>query len=258
MALRLVVFALSCAFASSLNQTEHYRRGEAIVLNIHVTHHAGTTFCAWSKLNGPVPKAAGCNAPNEPTSKNTNFSKYRERFHMIAWEYNNAPKPPLSTVNWEDPRVVSVFIGRDPIDRLLAGDGTVNGLYGGPNTVANRSAATWDKFLASPFTDSYALKILANGDVSAAGLERATCLASRFTFLLDAACLDANLLAMSQILGWHAPSRNDHVGTHNHHYLPARKRIANDTIWKRLVERNVHDIAFYSWLKNRSLVRCAA
>ena len=32
-----------------------YKAGEALIVNVHITHHAGTTLCNWARANGPTP-----------------------------------------------------------------------------------------------------------------------------------------------------------------------------------------------------------
>lgn len=37
-------------------QIAQYKKGEGLIVNIHITHHAGTTLCNWAKAYGPAPK----------------------------------------------------------------------------------------------------------------------------------------------------------------------------------------------------------
>ena len=32
-----------------------YKAGEGLIVNVHITHHAGTTLCNWARANGPTP-----------------------------------------------------------------------------------------------------------------------------------------------------------------------------------------------------------
>ena len=32
-----------------------YKSGEGLIVNVHITHHAGTTLCNWARANGPTP-----------------------------------------------------------------------------------------------------------------------------------------------------------------------------------------------------------
>lgn len=226
----------------------------AIVVNIHITHHAGTTLCAWARTNVRVP-AFACLAGG---TEDKNVTAWSGTYDLISWEYQDAPKPSLSTVNWEDPNIVSVLIARDPMDRLLSGDGAYGPFGVVPRRLrAVRSEKQWWDFAQTYYANNYALHILADGDHSDRGLVRAKKLCNRFTYILDQACLDANLKVLANRLGWDKPlAEEDTPGGHTVH-RDARTRIHNDEVWRFLVKQNKNDIALYKWLKTKSLVRCS-
>jgi hypothetical protein len=60
-------------------------------------------------------------------------AEIRQHFHMWSWEYRYQPKPPLATVNWEDPRVLSLIVMRDSINRALAKDHWMIEIFGEEN-----------------------------------------------------------------------------------------------------------------------------
>ena len=82
-----------------------------------------------------------------------------------------------------------------------------------------------------------------------------------FTFVLDCACLDNQLEAMSQQLGWNFTSR---LGPRRDKAVwdstPLRAKVChgNDTVWEFLVARNKYDLLLYEWSKTRSLVACGS
>ena len=60
----------------------------------------------------------------------------RPYVHMVSWEYGKAltqQRLRNMTTNWDSPFVTSVVIMRDPISRLMAGDGKIGKLYPGHN-----------------------------------------------------------------------------------------------------------------------------
>jgi hypothetical protein len=124
-----------------LIQIQNYRDGQALILNFHITHHAGTTLCRLARDNGPVPPFAcmGGNGtlpslrPLLATSltpwfyNDTDYCIQRIQpvFHYIAWEYNlKRLNRSVNDTNWEHPRLVSIIVLRNPMDRLLTGSGT--------------------------------------------------------------------------------------------------------------------------------------
>ena len=115
------------------------------MVNIHITHHAGTVFCHKMRMVGPTPEFAclgGNNWPSNETAYRPNqpwtfndttvmVPLMRSHFHMISWEFSKW-RANLYTTNWEYPDLLSVIVMRDPIDRLLALEAN-----------ARRNMATW-------------------------------------------------------------------------------------------------------------------
>jgi hypothetical protein len=138
-----VVSSNSSASELKAQKIQNYKDGKGIILNIHITHHAGTFLC------GRVGKAAGTRGspsfacmgvkpqdnvtiefPRKPWKYNdtaNNIELVRPFFHFISWEFG--PMNTLKDTDWEHPNLVSVIVMREPISRLLAGDGTKNRKY---------------------------------------------------------------------------------------------------------------------------------
>ena len=103
-------------------QIEHYRKGQALMINVHPTHHGGTSFCQiigrhgdgiGSRRQSSLAPAFACladkdnvmpngtygiygiskdsNGPNYPWTRNEteqNIAAIRPYFHMVSWEFN--------------------------------------------------------------------------------------------------------------------------------------------------------------------------
>lgn len=134
-------------------QIRSYLAGTALMVNVHITHHGGTAFCA---VVGRATAAAPDFACAEDRTNTTGRGKYRYRgrvvystvdpwrseketsqriqeirlrhgYSMVAWEYDRQPRrSPLAATHWEHPDLVSVVVMRHPVDRLLAGDADVD------------------------------------------------------------------------------------------------------------------------------------
>ncbi len=128
-------------------QRANFQNGSSIILNIHITHHAGTTFCGVFRVVG-APRFA-CMGPKDeineedrkewdemvnfqgsrkPWSYNEtsrNIDIVRKHYRMLSWELGQVPRRPLSRTNWEDPNLVSVIVMRNPLTRLLSNHGQV-------------------------------------------------------------------------------------------------------------------------------------
>ncbi|VEU34752.1 unnamed protein product [Pseudo-nitzschia multistriata] len=165
---------------TKIEQIENYKKGNGLMLNIHATHHGGTTFCGiigrsggpvasqkeeiapsfacWFDQNGTVPEAK--KSYYTTLNKETFLSRtpwaydetdsflhsLRPYFHMISWEYMGVDdmQRNLSETNWEHPELLSVIITRDPISRLLAGNRNMKLNYPGYNTGNLSHAGWWD------------------------------------------------------------------------------------------------------------------
>ncbi|KAL7546308.1 hypothetical protein ACHAWF_011168, partial [Thalassiosira exigua] len=255
-------------------QIRNYKDGKALIVNVHVTHHAGTSLCGLMKSWGPTPDFAcigGSNFENVTTPDQRSWpwthndtalmvATLRPHFHMVSWELYGRPKLPMAGVDWEDPRVVSVYIARDPIDRLLAGDGEVNNWFGKED---NRTEEDWWKYARHDYTNNFALNRLTTSkcvdeeNTTEACLEEAKGLLRRFTFVLDQACLDEGFAALGAALGHPVDLESMRRNKKPRSQLKSAKdRIGNDELYEHLLRRNRRDIEFYNWSKNESLVVC--
>ncbi len=265
-------------------QIQNFINGPGLMLNFHITHHAGTTMCA------RVGRALGapgryCNHPaeddkNVPTDypnydpwkyndTATNIQLARQAYRFIAWEHRSPTKRSFNITNWEDPNLVSVLVIRDPISRLLAGSGDTVQKY--PGLAQSRNESQWWAFAKDERNNNFALRILAghgccdNAQTSQQHLDMAKQLVSRFTFILDLACLDENLEALAEHLQFDLYRRRylereqqrQRFLKSNHTHLPNSERIPFPEIYQYLKDRNRKDIELYQWAKERSLVPCS-
>ena len=257
-------------------QMKNYRDGKALIINVHITHHAGTTFCFEMNRWGPVPSFAcmGGNNWNQtalpphgdrPWANNATEERtdlLRSHFHMISWEFGEFPKPPLSETKWESEHLVSVYITRNPLDRLLSGDADANRQFG---TLEDRTLDQWWAYSNSTHTDNFALNRLTGGScvdgdqTPESCLEKGKGLLSRFTVVLDQECLSESIMAFARLMDKSPP---DQKTSRTYKKVPksavsnARDRIKSDEVYEYLVKRNKRDIAMYEWSKGISLVRC--
>jgi len=239
----------------------------ALVVNIHITHHGGTQICHIAQENVRAADAA-CYVPHvQFPPRDASLTHYarqvNESFDFVNWEFRWAPHPvPLDALGWHEPHIVSILAVRDPIDRLLAGDGfqssfgPVVSVRDGGDPLRKWTAVHWDKYAHSAFTDSYQLRILAGGGADQAALARAQALTKRMTYVLDLACFHDNLEALARHLGWHYNFGT--VAQHPHTTTPIVNRLHNYTLLNELKSRNRYDIEFYRWAQKRALVVCGA
>jgi len=227
----------------------------SFVINIHITHHAGTTLCHVAQANVNA-SAKGCFANTRyPPQQTASYlaALAAEQLVFVNWEFRAPPRPPLSTFDWETEQVTSILVVRDPLERLLADDG-YHSRFGpvsdGQNWYRKWTHESWDAYLASEFTDNYQLRILANGARDATGLAAAQALATRFTYIIDLACLDYSLEAIAPQLGWTFERRP------HHRLAPITERFGNTTRLALFKQRNEFDISFYRWAQKKSVVVC--
>jgi hypothetical protein len=264
-------------------QIQHYRQGTGLIVAIHLTHHGGTTFC------GTIGKAIGTDgspsfacrvdkhfkAPDESFPDTNPWTReetagsiraIRQYFHFVTWEYYfKAPDPPLADTDWANPDLVSVIIMRDPISRLLAGDGWVAKDHPAVHGT-NATEEEWWAFANDTkkgHTNNFALHILA-GDPCCNGkdsdpkyLKSAKALVNRFSVVLDMECLDQGIQALADLLGIE-PHRNPKLKLLKRDHPPNEERIPYPNVYKYLLERNKLDIELYQWSKRQSLVDCSA
>lgn len=256
-------------------QIRNYKRGTGLLLNIHITHHGGTSICTVighaSDANGITPSFACMQDKDYNTTTSYTFPQSwrqnetstqivlaRQSYHFLSWEYAYAPKIPLSETEWENRNLLSMIVMRDPITRLLAGDGWVRRVF--PNVYAgNASHSEWWDFAKSPRNDNYALRILAgNGccqgaDTNRTHLQTAKELIQRVSLVLDIACLSQGMEAVASLINITLePSRKSGGRAH----ASARERIGHDDVYEYLVKKNQLDIELYEWSKQFALVNC--
>lgn len=188
--------------------------GKAIMMSVHVTHHAGTLLCDRIRQHVGAPEFV-CMAlrklPRELASETTLdrashtvqwCHKHNVSFTSVEFGNNNAElkkggKWDWSAVDWAQPDLVSIVVFRDPIARLLNGDGTSNRKYGSIPVLALRhpwvrekefyydrdhpppakcckkngekiepllirTPKLWDQYAHSYFTDNFALRVFCN------------------------------------------------------------------------------------------------
>jgi hypothetical protein len=178
-----------------LRQLKNYQTGKALLLNLHPTHHGGTSFCSIiGRTGGPV---ASPNYPEDAPSfacwqdkdkltqaKYSFFTKarflattpvshdetgtyiqaLRPHFHMTSWEYDGVDemKHNVSATDWDHPHLASVAITREPLSRLLASGSFVSRWYPGYNKRSLSHEGWWD-YATNPKrqqTDNFFLRIL--------------------------------------------------------------------------------------------------
>jgi len=252
-------------------QIRNYRDGKALLINVHITHHGGTTFCGIMKKIGPAPSFA-CNGGdnwNFTIPKSGHFpwtfnetSEYipivRKHFHMIGWEFGHKHDQPMSETDWENPLLVSVLIVKDPIARQFSGSTNLNNIYGSSD---NRTQSAWWEYVQLSGSNNFALDKLSprpcpsGKDTPLACLEAAQDLVKRFTFVIDIECLDESMAILADQLGWSLPPANQH-GHHSH--PSSAERLGNETLHEWLRQRNRRDIELYEWAKDRAVLNCSA
>ena len=185
---------------TKVQQIENYRTGRALMLNIHATHHGGTSFCdaignsggprfeatagetttpsfaCWFDRNEAVPVAERTVhnfldknnfwdiTPWRHGETDTFLAALRPYFHAVSWEYDGVDqmRRNLSETNWEHPHLLSVVVTRDPVSRLLAGGQKTKFFYPGYNA-GNLSHAGWWDYATNPKwpqTDNFFFRIV--------------------------------------------------------------------------------------------------
>jgi hypothetical protein len=253
-------------------QAANYRNGTGLMINVHITHHGGTTFCqAVGKVGRTPSRACWIVQPGDHVAKDyphhnpwqthetsQNVAVARRFFHMISWEYEEPPPVSLAETAWEDPNLFSVLILRDPMKRLLAGDGHVAREYPGVSKgTANRTVL--DAYVASNRTDNFALRILAGKgccqgkDTDRKHLEAAKALVQRFSVVIDIECLNESLKLLARN-EWNMTLGKIGMGRRR---ASPRERIGNVDVYNQLREKNRLDIELYEWSKTLSYFDCS-
>jgi hypothetical protein len=269
-------------------RVERYRSGTGLMLFLHVTHHGGTFFC------GVLRKAKGFRSPGfacridrnvgeldaNLTSDPRFFSRVpwhanetrgmidliRPHYDMISFEFGFArPAFPVRETDWDSPDLLSVFVSRHPLDRMLAGDGYANGHFNIRDR--NATAEDWWAFANTTHgdTDNFMLRVLSSdprGCCRGAGtprerLDEAVELLDRFTFVLDIRCLNEGVEALAGVLGIDlGSSLQAHSRLAHPHPEELSTRFPYPEVYEFLLERNRLDIELYEWTQRRALVNC--
>ena len=190
--------------------------------------------------------------------------KFQEFGSPLTKHQRHTTRKRLTDTDWEHPQLVSVFIARDPLERLLSPGGAINKIFG---STANRTYDKWwiyanqsadalhghkvNNFNLHFLTDSF--DCCQGAQTDRTHLYAAQQLASRFTFILDQACLEDNLRAFGRILGIDFELKPNPI---NHHRKSVQERIPYRDVYEFLVKKNQLDIEFYEWTKTKSLVQC--
>jgi hypothetical protein len=249
-------------------QIQNYLDGKSLMIDFHITHHAGTSLCQWARANGPTESFACMGGENVPTDlkKATSgayspwlynetddwINKVRPVFHYISWEYDvHQLKRSVNDTNWEHPRLVSIIVMRNPLDRLLSDVGSHN--------VKNGTAEEWWQYAGEIGTNNYALRTIMSkegccqgSDTSEDYVELAKSYLNRFTFIIDMDCFDQSVEVLSSIMNL----THDKTPARKPAHKSARERINNDTLYEYLIHRNAKDIGLYKWARSQSLVKC--
>jgi hypothetical protein len=261
-------------------QIQNYKHGRSLIMNVHITHHAGTTMCNAMKQAGKSPAFACMRGSNDEEFNNTkkfnidhtnswsyqdtaiNVEAIRPYFHYISMEYRGWGN--LHRHNWEYDHIVSTIVMKHPIDRFLSGGkcGEFHALsLGDPS---NSTQDSYWKYANSRCADNYALRVVTNtsscvngANTSLACLEGAKDLLRRFTYIIDAECFDDSLKALIDELELNVTTIRD-KGKHTNKYNEEhrRQRIGNATLYKFLQDRFRRDIELYEWSKAQSIVKC--
>ena len=172
--------------------------------------------------------------------------------------------------------MISVFVIRHPISRLLAGDGEVNRFYPtGLETEPNetlRHEYWWDyangtdNKLAKVNTNNYAMRVLSSNNCcdgtesDVRYFQQAKALMERFTIILDIECLDDGLRELGKVLNVTFDCEKNISCLKAKKKVAARKsyaeRVGFDDVYQFLLEKNKYDIELYEWARQRSLVKC--
>ena len=261
---------------SKQKQIQNYINGTGLILNVHITHHAGTFLCSVMQYIGPTPSfvcMGGDNWPSgvpntheawhEEQGTATMVEQIRPHFHFLSHEYGyNGDFHTLQKIDWEYKNLISMIVMRDPIDRFLAGGrcGTFHENLKGDPTPEQESQDKWWDYANSRCADNYALRILSDNPNCCThnDTDRAMKLLERFTFIIYQDCLSESIGSISDTLNLtgvnNATRKSDPL--HRIHKT-ARERITNDTLWEFLNDKFRHDIALYEWSKNHSIVKCS-
>jgi hypothetical protein len=128
----------------------HCKAWTMLMLNVHITHHDGTsicheigqspdalgetpyTFCISAKIPynnitaaeiDALPQGTPLGNPWTVNETAHSIKSFRKRFHMFSREFKSPQKVTLQQADLENEDLFSVIVLREPLSRLMAGDG---------------------------------------------------------------------------------------------------------------------------------------
>jgi hypothetical protein len=256
--------------ATAAEQIRAYRQQNALIIHIEVEYHAGHAICSVLGNHTPGPDCWQLKDrpdPNYPyyypwlhRDTAANAAVVRSQFDLVSWKFNHPPgQVKLSDTNWEHSSVLSIYVARDPMTRMLAYDKKGAELWPavfGARINPDQAHSQWWAFARSPYTDNFALRALTSSEcchgshTSKKFLEQGKALLERFSIILDMDCLEEGLEAVADLLALQIalPQKKNQAG--------ARERIPEAEVYDFLVAKNSMDIELYELAKTRSLVKC--
>jgi hypothetical protein len=183
-------------------------------------------------------------------------TKVRPIFHYISWEYGlKELARSVNDTDWEHPRLVSIVVMRNPLERLLSDVGT--------HFIKEKkkgSTNQWWLYANDIRTDNYALRTITSkegcckgADTSEEYLKMAKSYLSRFTFIMDQDCFGESLEVLSSILNL----RFNATAVAHKRKIPAKDRMKTGALYDYLVKRNTRDIELYEWARTQAMVKCS-
>jgi hypothetical protein len=189
-------------------------------------------------------------------------------------------------------KILSVFIARDPMQRLLSGDGTMNSKYPEAYPDSKLKPRNFHRFAMEtpPQASDYAMNILAgtlaeelvwtpgtpfpkrkasvvedgDGDRKVAFEIAKNCI-DQFSIILDQACFGRSICAFCSLLGWDNCHRY-HVGWRSSDpreaACPEKLWVSTQHViqpredWELLLSENTLGIEVYKRAKERALKKC--
>jgi hypothetical protein len=181
----------------ALKQIDSFVAGTGVLINLHITHHAGTTVCHAAKLD-----QACCNCTNScyPPQLDPNgifvlidryidkhcktdpadcgvggspkIQRLLEAFFFAStkmlgernkvWSHEWRAAPPARIWEhfpWASERILTVLVVRDPLQRMLSEDGTAMDKY--PEAFGHPMGANFTRYMTDHMANDYAFGILA-------------------------------------------------------------------------------------------------
>lgn len=255
---------------TAVEQIQAYRQQNALIIHIEVEYHAGHAVCSVLGNNTPGPDCWQLKDRPDPAypyyypwlhrDTAANAAVVRSHFDLISWKFSHPPgEVTLHDTNWEHPSVLSIYVARDPLTRMLAYDKKAAELWPavfGARVNPDQAHSQWWAFARSPYTDNFALRALTSKECCRGShtpqkyLELAKALLERFSIILDMDCLEDGLEAVADLLGLQIalPQKKPQTS--------AQERIPEPELYEFLRSKNRMDIELYEFAKSRSLVKC--